>query len=97
MNCLFQDGSSYHIEISPLICIVNQWISLYMTGTPVMKELNYANFLSLSLVPSDIYLGPCKIFMMECFAKIVNAVNYFRKKAPWMFHRVLNILLSFRV
>ena len=44
MNCLFQDGSSYHIEISPLICIVNQWISLYMTGTPVMKELNYANF-----------------------------------------------------
>ena len=91
MNCLFQDGSSYHIEISPLICIVNQWISLYMTGTPVMKELNYANFLSLSLAPSEIYLGPCKI------AKIVNAVNYFRKKAPWMFHRVLNMLLSFRV
>ena len=37
---LFYDGGRYHIETSPLICFVNQWIGFYMITAPVMKELN---------------------------------------------------------
>ena len=33
------DGSSYHIETSPLICIANQWTGFYTIGTSVMNEL----------------------------------------------------------
>ena len=34
---LFHDGGPYHIEISTLICRVNQWTGFYMIGTSVMK------------------------------------------------------------
>ena len=36
---LLQDGGTYHIEISPLICSVNQWTGFYMIRTSIMKEL----------------------------------------------------------
>ena len=39
MLTLFYDGCPYHIQISPLICIANQWIGFYMIGASVMKEL----------------------------------------------------------
>ena len=39
MHQLFHAGGPYHIEISPLICRINQWAGFYMVGTSVMKDL----------------------------------------------------------
>ena len=36
---IFHDGSSYHVETSPLICSVNQWTGFYMIGNLIKKEL----------------------------------------------------------
>ena len=36
----FNDGGSYHIETTPLNCRANQWTSLYMIETSVVKELS---------------------------------------------------------
>ena len=36
---IFHDGSSYHIETSPLVCCANQWTGFYMIGTPIKKEI----------------------------------------------------------
>ena len=33
------DGGPFHIESSPLICRVNQWIGFYMMGTFVIKKV----------------------------------------------------------
>ena len=35
-----EEKCPYHIETIPLICSANQWISFYMIGTSVTKELN---------------------------------------------------------
>ena len=35
-----EENCPYHIETIPLICSANQWISFYMIGTSVTKELN---------------------------------------------------------
>ena len=37
----FQDGGSYHIETSSLICYANQWTGFYMIGSSIIKELNW--------------------------------------------------------
>ena len=36
---LFIEGGLYHIQTSPLICSADQWASLYIIRTSVMKEL----------------------------------------------------------
>ena len=46
----FHEAGAYHIEISPLICIVNQRTGFYMMGTSVMKELRI-----IHLVPTQNY------------------------------------------
>ena len=57
---LFHDGVTYHIEISPMICSVNQWTGFYMIRTSVMKELN------------PFYLFPLFRFFSAFFSKCCN-------------------------
>ena len=39
-DILLHDGGLYHIDTSPLVCIVNQWTDFCMIRTSVIKELN---------------------------------------------------------
>ena len=36
---LFHGGGPYHVEISPLVCRVNQRTGFYMAETSIMKQL----------------------------------------------------------
>ena len=46
MSSLSHDGSPYNIETSPLLCSANQLIYFYMTGTSIVKELNYSRLVT---------------------------------------------------